>query len=52
MNLSDVKEDNRKMAATLEGVMKAHNELQSAMTDALTQLGQRDSQIAQFKIEK
>ncbi|CAH1773554.1 unnamed protein product [Owenia fusiformis] len=51
-NLLESKEDSRKLASSLDGIIQSHNQLQQAMETLQTDLGKKDSQIAQLKNEK
>ncbi|XP_013416003.1 coiled-coil domain-containing protein 150-like [Lingula anatina] len=51
-SLSDAKEDNKKIAATLESVVASHSQLQRAMEHLQTELGKKDTQIVQLRKER
>ncbi|XP_069474920.1 coiled-coil domain-containing protein 150 [Ambystoma mexicanum] len=50
--LSDVKEDNSKVTATLENVLTSHNRLQQSLEKLQVELGGKDSEITGLRKER
>ncbi len=48
----DTRADNKKMAATLESVMKSHSQLQLTLEGLQIELGRKDTTIASLSAEK
>ena len=51
-NTEETRADNRKLSATLEGVVHAHSQLQQSVEQLQLQLGKRDAQVAELSKEK
>nr|XP_006811574.1 PREDICTED: coiled-coil domain-containing protein 150-like [Saccoglossus kowalevskii] len=51
-SLSDAKEDNNKIARTLESIMSSHAQLQTTVENLQTELGRKDSEIVALKSDR
>ncbi|XP_033763088.1 coiled-coil domain-containing protein 150-like isoform X3 [Pecten maximus] len=51
-NLKDAKSVNKEIGSTLEAVMSSHSQLQTVVEDLQIQLGKKDTQITQLKMNK
>ncbi|XP_022099991.1 coiled-coil domain-containing protein 150-like [Acanthaster planci] len=51
-SLADAKTDQSKIAATLEGVMASHTQLQTAVESLQVELGRKDSELSSLRTER
>ena len=51
-NLGDARDDNKKVAGTLESVMQSHSRLELMVEGLQVDLGRKDSQINKLTNEK
>ncbi|XP_071805005.1 coiled-coil domain-containing protein 150-like [Asterias amurensis] len=51
-SLTDAKDDQTKIASTLEGVMVSHKQLQTAVENLQTELGRKDSELVTLRKER
>ncbi|XP_077998846.1 coiled-coil domain-containing protein 150-like [Glandiceps talaboti] len=51
-SLSDAKQDNAKIASTLESVMSSHSQLQTTVENLQTELGRKDSEVMVLKSDR